>query len=290
MLGSVLLTIPMLAWLFFPFPALYRPLRQSHLGAGVIAPWRQTLKTGHMGDRLGSAIARIEPDAVVVCDWEQATPLWYFQQVEGYNPGVRVVYPVERLDEAATWGRPLYLARTQGGIAERWHPSCSQSLIALRDEPTVAVPAAATPLALSLGGVFELAGYEAGSPDGWRAERAQPATWRPGTVVPLTLYWQALVTPPHDYSVSLRLFDGAGAARFQIDSQHPVLGTYPTSRWTEGQVVGDYYEVQLPADLPPGDYRWGVVVYRALPEGGWESLKVNDTEDEIAIGGTLHVE
>ena len=55
-------------------------------------------------------------------------------------------------------------------------------------------------------------------------------------------------------------------------------------------MVADYYEIQLPSALPPGEYRWGVVVYRALPEGGWESLKVNSTEDEIAIGGTVRVQ
>jgi hypothetical protein len=285
------LTLAALAWIVIPFPARYRPLREAHLGAGVLDPWRQTLKLGHMGDRVGSAIAHVAPDAVIVCDWEQATALWYFQQVEGLRPDVQVIYPIERLDEVAAWGRPLYLARAQGGIADRCHLSCSESLIALHDEPVTDLPGDTEPLSLRLGGVFELAGYKAGYPDGrgsWESA-ARPAYY-PSSVVPLTLYWRALQVPPHDYSVSLRLYDGAGQAVYAVDSQHPVLGTYPTSRWTAGEVVADYYEVQLPSDLAPGAYRWGVVVYRALPEGGWESLRVDGTEDEIATGGVVEVQ
>jgi hypothetical protein len=126
--------------------------------------------------------------------------------------------------------------------------------------------------------MFELAGVTAGATSTY-----------PGTVVPLTLYWRAIQAPAHDYSISLRLFDAGGQEVFKVDSQHPVLGTYPTSRWTAGEVVGDYYEIQLPADLAPGTYQWGVILYRALPDGGWENLKVDGGEGEIAFGGTVEV-
>jgi len=33
-----------------------------------------------------------------------------------------------------------------------------------------------------------------------------------------------------------------------------------------------------------------VVVYRALHEGGWESLRVDGTDDEIAMGGLIEVQ
>jgi hypothetical protein len=286
-----LLALVALAWIAIPFPGRYRPLREAHLGAGVLDPWRQTLKSGYMGDRVGSAIAGVAPDAVIICDWEQATALWYFQQVEGLRPDVQIVYPIERLDEAAAWGRPLYLARAQGGIADRWYPLCNHSLIALHAEPVTELPGDAQPLSVRLGDVLELADYKVGHADGWGGlEGGAAPGFFPSSVVPLTLHWRALQAPAHDYSVSLRLFDGAGQVVYVIDSQHPVLGTYPTSRWAAGQVVADYYEMQLPSDLAPGEYRWGVVVYRALPEGGWESLKVDGTADEIAIGGAIEVQ
>jgi hypothetical protein len=53
--------------------------------------------------------------------------------------------------------------------------------------------------------------------------------------------------------------------------------------------VSDYYELQIPPRTAPGEYRWGVILYRALPEGGWESLKVEGTGEEMAMGGTVRV-
>jgi hypothetical protein len=272
------LVVAMLALSLVPFPGRYRPFRDSHLGAGTLDIWRQTLKEGHTGDRLGSAIASVARNAIIVCDWEQATPLWYYQQVEGWRPDVEIVYPMERLEEAAASGRPLYLARTYAGLAPRWHPSVAGPLIALQPEPALALAPGISPLDIQLGDSFELAGYSYGQ-----------TGFYPGAVVPLTLHWRALQTPPYDYSVSLRLFNAQGQEVAKVDSQHPVLGTYPTSLWTAGEVVADYYEIQLPTDLPPGSYYWGVILYRTLPEGGWQNLKVDGTDAEVARGGTIDV-
>jgi len=288
--ASILLAAAMLAWPLLPaYGQRYRPLRDAHHGVGVLDVWRQTLKLGRMGDRVGWAIAGVEPGAIILCDWEQATPLWYVQQVEGLRPDVEIVYPVERLDEAASSGRPLYIARAQAGLADRWHPSCSDSIIALRAEPAFDTPSTMSPLGTRLG-PFELAGFAYGpSPETGPPPAAGQAFFYPGEVVPLTLYWRAVESPAHDYSVSVRLFDEGGGQVYQVDSQHPVLGTYPTSRWAAGEVVGDYTELQIPPRTAPGTYRWGVVLYRGLPEGGWESLKVDGTGDEMAMGGTVEV-
>jgi hypothetical protein len=272
------LAILMLAWPLMPFGARYRSFREAHLGAGVLDVWRQALKQGRMGDRVGRAIADVAPDAVIVGDWEQATPLWYFQQVEGLRPDVQIVYPVDRLVEAASSGRPLYLTRNDPAAASQWHPSSSGPLIALHPGPVLAPPADMVPINLQMGDDFRLAGVT-----------YSEAALYPAMVAPLTLHWQALQAPSHDYSVSLRLFGEAGQEIAKVDSQHPVLGTYPTSLWTAGEFVSDYYELQLPGDLPPGPYRWGVILYRSLPDGGWENLKVAGTGDEMAEGGTLLV-
>jgi hypothetical protein len=45
----------------------------------------------------------------------------------------------------------------------------------------------------------------------------------------------------------------------------------------------------LPADLAAGTYRWGVILYRTLPGGGWENLEVAGTGQELALGGTIEV-
>jgi len=198
--------------------------------------------------------------------------------VEGLRPEVQIVYPIDRLKEAASRGLPVYVARAYEGVDDRWHPFASGPLIALRPEPTYDLPADASPRDTRFGDLFAIAGFAYGE-----------AVFRPGTVVPLTLYWHALRAPSHDYAVSLRLLDPAGQVLYQVDSQHPVLGTYPTSRWAAGEIVGDYYEIQLPSDLSRGTYRWGVILYRGLPEGGWESLEVVDTGDELAIVDALDV-
>jgi hypothetical protein len=242
--------------------------------------WRQDLMWGEQATRLARVgLTGVAADAVIVGDWEQMTPFRYFQLVEGLRPDVETLYPVGRLEEAAASGRPLYAARTLPGLAHRWHPSGEGPLIALHHEATGELPAGISTLGIDLGGLFELAGYAYGE-----------TGFHPATVVPLTLYWRAVEAPRDDYSVSLRLLDGAGTEVFKIDSQHPVLGTYPTSLWTPGQVVADYYEMRLPTDLAPGMYQWGVIVYRSLPDGGWENLRVAGTDSEVAIGGTFSVE
>lgn len=275
---SAVLIVALFAIPWVSFSRQYPVFRASHLGAGVLDPWRQVLKDGYAAERLGKAIAKVAPQAIIVCDWEQATPLWYYQQVEGWRPDVEIVYPMERLEEVVAQGRPVYLARTHPGLADRWHPTNCGPLIALQPEPAFDLPPGVTPLQIRLGDLFELAGFDP----------AETILY-PSSVVPLTLYWRALRTPPADYSVSLRLLDSAGRVIAQVDSQHPVLGTYPTSRWVTGEVVADYYELQLPGDLPPGSYRWGVILYRMLPDGSWENLRVAGTDTEMAIGGTIEV-
>ncbi len=242
--------------------------------------WRQDLMWGEQAARLARAgLTAVAADAVIVGDWEQMTPFRYLQLVEGFRTDVQTVYPVGRLEEAAAIGRPLYVARSMPGLSDRWHPSGEGPLIALERDPMGELPSGISTLGVELGGVFELAGYAYGE------SKLQPAT-----VVPLTLYWRALQAPKDDYSISLRLLDRGGAEVFKVDSQHPVLGTYPTSLWALRQVVADYYELLLPTDLSPGTYQWGVIVYRALPDGGWENLPVAGTDSELAIGGTIDVE
>ncbi len=287
-LAALAIVAAILIWILAPWPSRYLALREAHLGAGTLDPWRQTLKSGHMADRLGLALADVPPEAVIVADWEQATPLWYYQQVEGLGPDVTILYPIERLDEALATGRPVVLARTLPGLGTPWHPWAETPLITLRDAPTMTLPEGAVPIGQGLGGVIELAGYRLHPTV--RATADGPKEPYPGEVAALTIYWRALATPPHDYSVSLRLYDAAGGMVASVDSQHPVLGMYPTSGWAPGEVVADYYELQIPRELGPSELTWRVVLYRALPEGGWENLPLDGApEQSETLGGTITV-
>jgi hypothetical protein len=280
---AVLVAVASLALCLLPahlFLHNYSVMHHTHREGQALTVWRQNLQRGEQAGRLAlMGLQEMALGGTVVGDWEQVTPLRYYQWVEGWRPDVEILYPIARLEEASVTGRPLYVARTYPGLADRWHPSASGPLIALQSEPEFDLPSDASPLDIGLDGLFELAGVTPGT-----------ASAYPGDVVPLTLYWRAVQTPVHDYSVSLRLFDMGGQEIFKVDSQHPVLGTYPTSRWTAGEVVGDYYEIVLPIDLLPGTYQWGVILYRTLPDGGWENLGIDGGDGEIAMGGVVEVQ
>ena len=75
----------------------------------------------------------------------------------------------------------------------------------------------------------------------------------PGDELSVALYWQALEDINRDYLLAVQLTDEqgeVGAERF--DS--PVYGTYPTTEWSEGEVLKDWHNVSLPPDMPQGQY------------------------------------
>ncbi|MGD8791867.1 MAG: hypothetical protein PVF47_04890, partial [Anaerolineae bacterium] len=63
------------------------------------------------------------------------------------------------------------------------------------------------------------------------------------------------------YTVFIHLLDEAGQTLVQADSQ-PRGGAYPTSVWDAGEVVADAHRLALPPDLPAGDYRLRLGLYR----------------------------
>ncbi len=76
----------------------------------------------------------------------------------------------------------------------------------------------------------------------------------PGESAELTLVWQPLRPPRHDYTTLLHLVGPDGAPVAQWD-QPPLQGVAPPTIWCEGDVLVDRYALSVPADLPPGAYR-----------------------------------
>jgi len=69
----------------------------------------------------------------------------------------------------------------------------------------------------------------------------------------VTLYWQAAQTPAQNYSIFVHLSDkeqiaAPGDMIAQADSQNPVYGWYPTTKWGAGEIVREDYRL----DVPPG--------------------------------------
>jgi hypothetical protein len=83
---------------------------------------------------------------------------------------------------------------------------------------------------------------------------------RPGGHLAVTLTWQSLTPIAENYTVFVQVLDENDRLVGQVDSW-PVQGTYPTSQWPVGEVVEDRYQVQLAAELPPGQYRLQVGWY-----------------------------
>jgi hypothetical protein len=117
-----------------------------------------------------------------------------------------------------------------------------------------------------------------------------PASIEASMPVTVTLYWRAARPPAAEYTVFVHLLGPAGNVVAQADSQ-PHMGEYPTSYWDEGEQVSDTYEVALPADLPSGDYRLQVGMYR-LATGERLSAKQADGKawpDNAILLKTYHV-
>jgi hypothetical protein len=84
----------------------------------------------------------------------------------------------------------------------------------------------------------------------------------PGTIVPLTLFWQALVPVPQRYKVTVQLLDPTGHLVAQNDSE-PRNGLCPTTAWEPGARIVDRYGILVPPSLAQGQYSLIVAVYHA---------------------------
>jgi hypothetical protein len=117
----------------------------------------------------------------------------------------------------------------------------------------------------NFGGQIELLGYDAARHDG---------------MLDVTLQWRCLRPSALDYTVFIHLQDPGGNTIAQADGQ-PQNGAYPTSIWDAGEVVPDPHTLSLPPELPPGDYRLWVGLYR-LETG--ERLQVVGGADSVELG------
>jgi hypothetical protein len=72
--------------------------------------------------------------------------------------------------------------------------------------------------------------------------------------VRVTLYWWAAGIPPQSYTVFTHVLDADGNLVAGHDS-FPANGAAPTETWVTGHVYADVHLIQIPANLPPGNYR-----------------------------------
>lgn len=73
------------------------------------------------------------------------------------------------------------------------------------------------------------------------------------------LYWRARARPRGDYRVAVQLRDANGGVALE-QSSRPAADTYPTTQWSEGEVLLDWHDLVLPSSLKSGRYSVAVLL------------------------------
>jgi hypothetical protein len=93
----------------------------------------------------------------------------------------------------------------------------------------------------------------------------RPIICRPGQRLRVLLEWEPLKPIGENYKVFVQLLDAGLQIRAQGDDKAPLRGSAPTllwfPRWRRGMRLADSYELDIPADLPPGQYPLVVGMY-----------------------------
>lgn len=257
-----------------PFTAGFQHFRADNSDGGALDLFRNDLKRGYLAERfVANGLPHIAPNSTVLADWEQATPMWYAQVVEGQRPDVNVIWPTELLSEQLLREStaPVYIARTYPTLGAPYRFSASGPLLRASLEPQHEMPANAQRTDIRWGGALSLDGYQ-----------TYPRLPSDGRVLPISLYFRALQPMPADYAISLRLLDPAGQQVWQEDRAAFALGMYPTSRWADGEIVGDYFEAELPADFKPGLYQFAILIYENV-NGELRNLQQSQNDGAIAL-------
>jgi tetratricopeptide (TPR) repeat protein len=112
-----------------------------------------------------------------------------------------------------------------------------------------------------------------------------------GEPVLITLWWQALRAIDRDYTLFMHLVGPDGRIWAQEDALLGYAGLR-TSAWTVGRLVKGEYQLNLPADAPPGDYVLHAGVYywesgERLPV--WDEEGQRAPDDAVTLGKiTVH--
>ncbi|MBE7552357.1 MAG: DUF2723 domain-containing protein [Anaerolineales bacterium] len=243
-------------------------------------------------ERWQAVLAEPLPEGAILLsnDRNEIMPLWYYQYVEGRRPDVLGLFPLivlepayanvgRVLDQALVSGRPVYLIKPMTGLEIKADLSPAGSLF--RATPNHAPPAHLLNLKLpeitlsaspSVTETITLLGYD-----------LSPAKIHPGTVLTVTLHWQASQPLSLDYTSYVHLVNSNGQGLTQSDHR-PGSDFYPSHYWQTGEIVRDPHLLTVPAAIPPGEYRLRVGMYDQPEPGVFRSM---GTGVEI---GTLLVE
>jgi hypothetical protein len=106
-----------------------------------------------------------------------------------------------------------------------------------------------------------------------------------GPLVSLRLYWQTIETPDQEVPVRIRLKDGQGQVRVE-HTQWPRFGTGGACLWVPGEIVEDWYQLNLPSGLPAGTFAMEI----ARGDGPWVHAGTFELRSTTAQSAPMVVE
>jgi hypothetical protein len=210
-----------------------------------------------------------ERDTTLVLPWgHDYWALVYAQEYRGQLPGLNLVDHNTDLAAVAKESRLLTLRGTFHVFPVSWWEerlgplylaSAAPDIVEMSSEPPTNAGDAPSDVDFDLGNGLAI--------------RSATLSW--GDVsdrLLLTVYWEAIQSVEHDYSVAVHLVAhdpprGGEDVLAQSDSVHPVMGWYPTSQWEEGEVVRDDYLLNVPSGTSPVAVRVGM--YRVDGSGAF---------------------
>jgi hypothetical protein len=212
--------------------------------------------------------------ALVLSNWNWATPLWYLQQVEGMRPDVDVQYVAPQGESLAqNWvqaiarnaeERPVVVTRyfepEYWGLPYRFE-AFGPAFIA-RTGPTEQLPPGLTPLDVDLGGQIRILAYALDVDE-----------LRPGQAAALTLAWTPLRPLEGDVAFFAHLLRTGRLAGQASDRRHSAASYQP------GQIILDRFLVYPLAGEQPGELQLSVGAYQP----GASRLTGDDGNDHLVL-------
>jgi hypothetical protein len=111
-------------------------------------------------------------------------------------------------------------------------------------------------------------------------------------VLPMVFYWRALGQIAEPYTAYVHLVE-AGQGESKLMAQHdapPCNASYVTQNWQVGDVIADHVSLQLPLDLPAGDYELRVGLYHTYLNTRLALASTDrPSQDNEIVVGTVHL-
>ncbi len=208
-------------------------------------------------------------NAILLSDWEHATPMWYHQYVNNrilYPRDVTMVYVnkpmIEAIMEHINEGSP-YLLEYNPGVVDAGFRLRAEGNFYKVMPPSATTQAVQPQKTVSQNfGAVEIIGYD-----------VLKTSARGGDSIPIILYFRANKITEEVIQPFARI--GSWETRFTTDSR------LLTPQWKVNELIAERWEVRVPFDAPSGDYTMKV---------GMSNLTTDEDFKEFVDLGSIRIE